>query len=85
MRGHWCDIVLNVNALTEDKRDHTKDNFNDELARVFDHFLGKKKIGNFNAKVGKEYIFKSRVGNKNLHEISNYYEVTVVSSATSKI
>jgi hypothetical protein len=31
VRGHWCDIVLNVHAPTEDKIDDMKGNFYDEL------------------------------------------------------
>jgi hypothetical protein len=30
LRGHWCDIVLNVHASTEDKSDDTKDCFYEE-------------------------------------------------------
>jgi hypothetical protein len=39
LRGRWCDIIfLNVHAPTEDKFDYVKDNFCDELERVFDKF-----------------------------------------------
>jgi hypothetical protein len=31
----------------------------------------KNLLGDFNAKVGKEDIFKPTIGNENLHEISN--------------
>jgi hypothetical protein len=31
LRGRWCDIVLNVDAPTEDKCDDTKDSFYEEL------------------------------------------------------
>jgi hypothetical protein len=33
-----CDIILNVRAPTEDKRDDTKDSFYEELEHVFDQF-----------------------------------------------
>jgi hypothetical protein len=41
-------------------------------------------LGDFNAKVGREDIFKPTTGNENLHEISNDNEVRVVNFATSK-
>jgi hypothetical protein len=35
LRGHWChNIVLNVDAPTEDKTDDVKDSFYEELERV---------------------------------------------------
>jgi hypothetical protein len=37
LRGPWFHIfVLNVHALTEDKIDYVKDNFYEELERVFE-------------------------------------------------
>jgi hypothetical protein len=44
----------------------------------------KNLLGDFNAKVGREYIFKPTIGNENLHEISNDNGVKVVNFATSK-
>ncbi|PNF35790.1 hypothetical protein B7P43_G11761 [Cryptotermes secundus] len=41
-------------------------------------------LGDFNAKVGREDIFKPTVGNESLHEISNDNGVRVVNFATSK-
>jgi hypothetical protein len=41
-------------------------------------------IGNFNAKVGREDIFKPIISNENLHETSNYNGVRVVNFATLK-
>jgi hypothetical protein len=41
-------------------------------------------IGDFNAKVGREDIFKPTTGNESLHEISNDNGVRVVNFATSK-
>jgi hypothetical protein len=31
LKGRWCDIVLSVHALTEDKDDDIKDSFYEEL------------------------------------------------------
>jgi hypothetical protein len=41
-------------------------------------------LGDFNAKVGRENIFKPTIGNKSLHEISNDNGVELVNFATSK-
>jgi hypothetical protein len=42
-------------------------------------------LGDFNAKVGKEGIFKPTIGNESLRETHNHKGVTVVSFTTSKI
>jgi hypothetical protein len=41
-------------------------------------------LGDFNAKVGKENIFKPTIENESLHEISNDNGIRVVNFATSK-
>jgi len=41
-------------------------------------------LGNFNAKLGRENIFKPTIGNESLHQHSNDNGVRVVSFATSK-
>jgi hypothetical protein len=68
LRGRWCHIiVLNVHAPTEDKTDDVKVSFYEELERVFDKFPKcnmKIMLGDFNAKVGREYIFKPTIGNE---------------------
>jgi len=88
LRGRWFDIiVLNVHAPTEDKRDDTKDSYCKELDGVFNQFLKyhmKILLGDFNAKVGREDIFKSSIENESLCEISVYEGVRVVNFATSK-
>jgi hypothetical protein len=80
LRGHWCDTVLNVHAPTEDKDDI-------KLEQAFDQFPGyhtKIFLGDFNAKLGREDIFETVIGNKSLHEASNDNGVRVVNFATSK-
>jgi exonuclease III len=87
LRGRWCHIiVLNVHAPTEDKNYDVKDSLCEELERVFDKFPKCHKkilLGDFNAKVGREDIFKHTIGNESLHEISNDNGVRVVNFATS--
>jgi hypothetical protein len=41
-------------------------------------------LGDFNAKVGREDIFKPTIGNESLHPISNDNGIRVVNFATSK-
>jgi hypothetical protein len=60
-------IVPNVHAPTEDKIDDMKDSFHDELERIFDNipkYHMEKSLGYSNAKVDKEDIFKTTVGNE---------------------
>jgi hypothetical protein len=88
LKGHWCDIiVLNVNAPTEDKDDDIKASFYKVLEQVFDQFPRyhmKILLGDFNAKIGMEDIFKPVIGNESLHEASNDNVVRVVNFATLK-
>jgi hypothetical protein len=61
--------------------------FYEELEHVFDKFPKYHTnilLGDFNAKVGREDIFKPTIGNESLHEISNYNGVRVINFATSK-
>jgi endonuclease/exonuclease/phosphatase family metal-dependent hydrolase len=85
LRGLWCHIiVLNVHAPTEVKTDVVKDSFYEEFERVFDKFPKyhtKILLGDFNAKVGREVIFKPTIGN---YEISNDNGDRLVNFATSK-
>jgi hypothetical protein len=64
-----------------------KDSFYEELELVFDKFPKyhmKILLGDFNAKVGREDIFKLTIGNESLHEISNDNGVRLINFATSK-
>jgi hypothetical protein len=88
LRSRWCHIiVLNVPAPTDDKTDDVKDSFYKELERVFDKFLKyhmKILLRDFNAKGGREDIFKPTIGNESLHKIRNDNGVRLVNFATSK-
>jgi hypothetical protein len=88
LRGRWCKIiVVNVHATCEDTSDDIKDSFYEELGRVFDQiprYDMKILLGDFNAKVGREDIFKPTIGNESSHEISNDNGVRVVNFATSR-
>jgi exonuclease III len=88
LKGRWCDIIVsNVHAPTEDKDDDIKESIYEELEQVFDQFPRhhmKILLGDFNAKVGREDIFKPIIGNESLYEASNDNGVRVVNFATSK-
>jgi hypothetical protein len=75
LRGHWCNVILlNGHARCEGKGDDVKDSFYEELELVFDQFPRydmRTLLGEFNAKLGRENIFKPTIGNESLHEISN--------------
>jgi hypothetical protein len=68
LKGRWCDvIVLNVRAPTEDKDNDIKNNLHEELHLVFDQFPRchmKILLGDVNAKVRREDIFKPIIGNE---------------------
>ena len=82
LRGRWCNIiVLNVHAPSEEKSDDLKDSFYEELEQVFDHFPKyhmKIILGEFNAKVRRENIFKPTIGNESLHQDSYDTGVRIV-------
>ena len=88
LRGSWCNyIVLKVHSPREEKSGDSKNSFYKELQQVFDHFPKyhmKIILGDFNAKVKRENIFKPTVGNDSLHQISNENGVRIVNFATSK-
>jgi exonuclease III len=67
----WCNItVLNVHAPSGEKSDDSKGSFYEELEQVFDHFpkyYMKILLGDFNAKLEKEDIFKPTFGKESLH------------------
>jgi exonuclease III len=75
LRGRWCHIiVLIVHAPTEDKTNDVKESFYKELEHVFDKFSKyhmKILLGDSNAKLGNEDIFKLTTGNVSSHEISH--------------
>jgi hypothetical protein len=87
LRGRWFNIVLNVHAPSEEKSDELKDSFYEELEQVYDHFTKyhmKILLGEFNAKVGRENIFKPTIGNESLHQDSNDNGVRIVNFAISR-
>ena len=76
-----------MHAPSEEKNDEAKDSFYEELVQVFDQFPKyhmKMLLGDFNAKVGRENIFKPTIGQESLHQDSNDNGVRLVNFATSQ-
>jgi hypothetical protein len=75
-----------VHTSSEDKSDDVKDSFYEGLGHVFDQhpwYNIKILLSDFNAKVGREDIFKLTVGNKILQKISSANGVRIVIFAAS--
>jgi hypothetical protein len=87
MRGRRNNIVvLNVHAPI-DKNYESKDSFYEELEQVIYHFPKyhmKIPLGDINAKLGVENIFKPTIGKESLHYDSNYNRFRKVNFATLK-
>ena len=76
-----------MHAPSEEKCDDSKESLSEELEQVFNHFLKyhmKILLGDFNARVGGENIFKLTTGNESLHQDNNDKGVRNVNFATSK-
>jgi len=76
-----------VHEPSEEKSDDSKDSFYAELEQDFNNFSNyhmKILLGDFNAKVGTENIFKPTNGNESLHQDSNDNGVRIVNFTTSK-
>ena len=88
LRGCLCNIFMNVHAPNEEKSDDLKYNFYDDLEQGFVYHFPKYHmkilLGDFNAKVGRENIFKPTIGNESLHQDSNGKGVRIVNFSTSK-
>ena len=88
LRGRCHDTIdVNVHAPSEEKSERSKDSFYEELEQVFDHFPKyhmKILLGDFNAKVGREIIFKPTIGQESLQQDSKDNGFRQVKFATSK-
>jgi len=88
LRGRWCNIIIpNVQAPREEKSDNSKDSFYEELEQVLYHFLKYRMeipLGYFEAKMGRQNIFKPTMDDESLHQGSNDNGVSIVNFTTSK-
>ena len=77
-----------MHAPSEEKSDDSKDSFYKELEQVFFYHFPKYHmkilLGDFNAKVERENIFKPTISNESLNQDSNDNGVRIVNFATSK-
>jgi hypothetical protein len=75
LRARWRNfIILNVHAPSEEESENSKDSFCEGLEQAFDHFFKfhmKILLGDFNAKVRCEKVFKPTIGKDSLHEGGN--------------
>jgi hypothetical protein len=71
----------------EEKSDDSKDSLMRKLINFFYHFLKfhmKILVGGFNAKVGRENIFKPTIGNESLRQVSKDNGDKIVKFVTVK-
>ena len=76
-----------MHAPSEEESDDSKNSFCEELEQVFCHCTKNNKnilLGGFNAKLGREEIFKPTIWNESLHQDSNDNGVRIVNFGTSK-
>lgn len=88
IKAYWFNLtIISVHAPTEEKTQEEKDDFYDELTNVVDGIPNNRIVvvlGDLNAKVGKELIFKPTIGHHSLHEVSNNNGLNLIDFATSK-
>jgi len=74
-----------VHVPSVNQSDDSKDSLYEELEQIFNHFPKyhvKIQLGDLNAKVGQENIFKLTIGNESLHQDSNDNGVRIVNFIT---
>lgn len=79
--------MLNFHAPTEEKDDETKDEFYEQLEEIIDRIPithVKIVIGDANAKIGNEDIFKSITGGESKHDRSNDNGLRIINMAIEK-
>ena len=83
-----CNIsVLCLHALSDEKSNDSIDSFYEELDHVFDNFPKyhmKIMLGDYNAKLERQDIFKPTFGNDSLHQDSDDNDVRIANFATAK-
>lgn len=84
----WYNLnIVNAHGPTEDKESEVKETFYAELDRIFDSLSSYDAnilLGDLNAKIGREEIYKATVGCESLHEISNDNGIRITNFAISK-
>jgi len=88
LKGKFFDIVvISYYDPTEEKEDEKKNKFYEKLEEVYDrlptHSI-KIFLGDFNAKVGRETMYRPTIGKDSLHENSNDNRTRLINMAMSK-
>lgn len=79
--------LINFYAPTEEKENGIKEEFYSHLDMIHDSIprrLQKIILGDFNAKIGREDVFRPIIGRESIHEESNDNDIRLVTLATSK-
>jgi exonuclease III len=67
-------IIINAYVPTEEKEEYLKNEFYDDLEKIIDTTTNsciKILIGDFNAKIWKEDMYRPTIGLNDLHDVSN--------------
>jgi len=77
-------FIFHVHIPSDDSKDSFYEQLEQDFFYHFPKYHMKILLGDFNAKVGRESIFKPTIGNESLHQNSNDNYVRIVNSTTSK-
>jgi hypothetical protein len=78
-------MLINVYAPTNEKTEEMKEDFYNLLEQTINQIPANIILGDFNAKVGKENIYKPTIGNESLHNETNNNGIKMIQFAICKI